>query len=468
MFYKSVKIKSLFLAMGLVLTLPLTANVSLPSIFGNHMVMQQQAEVKLWGWGKPLENIAVKPSWSADTLKTVVNNYGKWSVMLHTPEAGGSHQIHIQGYNTVTIEDILMGEVWLLSGQSNMEWTTRFGIVGGDEAAKNAENNEIRLFNVTLRTSPYKCIDVKGEWVKCTTETMYDFSAIGYFFGDKLNKELNVPVGLISSNWGGTPIESWIPDTEIYASEKLDDASHKIPYFPWAPSKPGVTYNAMIAPIMPFTIKGVLWYQGEANVENAYAYTDFLELLVSNWRKGFHTDFDFYYAQIAPYRDYGGEQGVQIRDAQRRALQCIDHSGMMVVSDIGDTVDIHPRRKIEAGQRFADLALNKTYGKRNFPVSGPLFKSYIIKGNTIEVSFDYNEGLYCKEGDLQWFEVAGEDMKWHKAKAEIKADKIYVSSKKVKKPLQVRFAWHNAATPNLFNKYDLPASCFTTENWMSK
>ncbi len=441
------------------------ANVSLPSIFGNHMVMQQNSEVKLWGWGKPFENIAVSTSWSSDTLKTVVNHNGNWSVQLITPKAGEVQSIHIQGYNTVEISDILIGEVWLCSGQSNMEWCARYGIINGEEAIKNATNNEIRFFNVVWRTSPYKCIDVAGEWVKCTPETMPDFSAIGYFFGKELNEKLQVPVGLISSNWGGTPIESWIPEFEILSNSELCDAASKVPYFPWAPSKPGYTYNAMIAPLMPFPMKGVLWYQGEANVDNAYAYTNMLETLVNNWRKNFETDFAFIYAQIAPYNDYQLDKGVKVRDAQRRALPEISNSAMVVLGDIGDTTNIHPKNKIDAGKRFAQTALNKAYGQSEYPVSGPLFKDYVVNGNKVEVTFDYSEGLYANQKQLDMFELAGEDLKWHPAKAIIKDGKVVVSSKEVKKPIHVRFEWKNAVMPSLFNKYDLPASSFTTLEW---
>ncbi|MCW3806627.1 sialate O-acetylesterase [Plebeiibacterium marinum] len=464
---KSRKTKS-SLVLGLLLVISCSgvrANISLPAIFGNHMVMQQNAEVKLWGWGKPLEGVKVKTSWSADTLHTVVTQNGNWSVSLQTPSAGETHEIAIQGYNKVEIKDVLMGEVWLCSGQSNMEWSVDHGIINGEEAAREAENNEIRLFHVVWKSSPYPCIDLDGQWVKCTPETMRPFSAIGYFFGKELNKKLNCPVGLISSNWGGTPIEAWIPEYEIRSRKKLNDAANKLPHFAWAPNEVAYTYNAMIAPLLPFSIKGVLWYQGEANVDNAYVYTDMLELLVKTWRDKFNTEFDFYYAQIAPFMHYQNDDGVKVRDAQRRALDRISNSAMVVLSDIGDTTDIHPRKKIDAGKRFAQVALNKTYGYEEYPVSGPLFKDYLIKENKIEVLFDYSDGLYCSDKKLTMFELAGEDLQWYPAKAVIKQGKVVVSSGKVSRPVHVRFAWTNAATPNLFNKYNLPASGFTTLEW---
>ncbi len=443
----------------------LQAKVALPSIFGNHMVMQQNSDEKLWGWGKPFEEVKVTTSWTSDTLKTVVNQNGHWSFMLHTPKAGGPHKITIQGYNTVTIDDILMGEVWLCSGQSNMEWCASYGFINSEEEVKNATHEELRLFHVNWRTSPYRCIDVEGEWVKCTPETMKDFSAIGYFFGRELNQNLKVPVGIISSNWGGTPVEAWIPTEKIQASQELSDAANKVPYFPWAPNKPGYTFNSMIAPIIPFAIKGVLWYQGEANVDNAYAYTDMLEELVKSWREEFKTNFAFHYAQIAPYKDYLKTSGVEVRDAQRRALNRISNANMVILSDIGDTTDIHPRNKVDAGMRFASSVLNQTYGLKEYPLSGPLFKDYRVDGNKVEVSFDYSDGLYCSEKELEMFEVAGADLKWYHAKAVIKNEKVIVSSNKVKEPVYVRLGWTNTATLKLFNNDNLPASSFTTEEW---
>lgn len=447
--------------------LPITtySNVSLPAIFGKHMVMQQNSAVKLWGWGKPMEKIKVTMSWCNDVLYTVTSNNAKWSVIVKTPKAGGPYSIQIEGYNSVVIDDILIGEVWLLSGQSNMEWKTSFGISKVGEEVENATDNEIRFFSVTLKTSPTKCVDVSGQWMKCTPESMNDFSAIGYFFGKELNNQLKIPVGLISSNWGGTPIETWIPEQEILASNELTESAQKVPYFPWAPNMPGYVYNAMIAPIMPFPLKGVLWYQGEANVDNSATYTQSLETLVRSWRGGFKTDFAFYYAQIAPFTHYAKDAGVKVREAQRRALKSISNSGMVVMSDIGDTLDIHPRNKIDAGKRFAHLALNKTYKLNEFPASGPLFTSFTVKGSEVEVIFDYADGLYCDNADLKHFELAGEDGVWFFAQAYIKNDKVIVKSKKVRHPVNVRFAWGNSATPKLFNKDDLPASCFTTSDF---
>jgi len=458
-------LKAVLLCAALLLSINVSANISLPAIFGKHMVMQQNSEVKLWGWGKPLENVYVTTTWSADTLHTVVDQNGNWSVFINTPAAGQIHEVSIQGYNKLTISDILMGEVWLCSGQSNMEWSVNHGINNGEEAAKQAENNEIRLFHVVWRSAPYPNIDLKGQWVKCTPETMHPFSAIAYFFGKELNDKTGYPVGLISSNWGGTPVESWIPEYEIKSRKALDAAANKLPHFAWAPNEVAYTYNAMIAPLLPFKIKGVLWYQGEANVDNAWAYADMLELLVKTWREKFNTDFAFYYAQIAPYMHYQNDDGVKVRDAQRRALDVIPNSGMALMSDIGDTADIHPRMKLEAGQRFAQLALNKTYGYGDYPASGPLYIGHEIKDNNVIVSFSYAKGLHGTNKTISGFEVAGEDMLWHPANAIIKKNKVIVYSDDVQQPVYVRFEWKNSVIPNLFNESGLPASSFTSFEW---
>ena len=449
------------LVVSLLFSFHLKANVSLPAIWGDHMVLQQNAEVKLKAWGKPMEKIQFTTSWSSDTLKTTVDNSASWSVIFKTPKAGGPYSIKIQGYNTIEIHDILIGEVWLLSGQSNMEWTTKAGIIGGDGAIKEATNKEIRFFEVTDRTTDYPAYDVSGQWEVCTQETMPNFSAIGYFFGKKLQEQLNWPVGLISSNWGGTPIETWIPRDSILNDSHLLASSKLLKEYPWAPIKPGVCFNAMIAPLMPYPIAGVLWYQGEANTDNPETYTDMLETLIKSWRAGFQHDFPFYFAQIAPLAGYLPLAGVKVRDAQRRALR-VPKTGMIELSDIGDTTNIHPKNKIPAGYRFADLVLNTTYRMKEFPVSGPLFSGFKVDGKKAIVSFDYSDGLHIKGKKLTLFELENEDGKWYHAKAIIKNSHVIVFSSKVKNPVNVRYAWSNPATPNLFNSWNLPASCFTS------
>ncbi|MCU4177246.1 sialate O-acetylesterase [Carboxylicivirga sp. N1Y90] len=443
-----------------------TAKVSLPSIFNNHMVLQQNSEVKLWGWANPTEKVTVTTSWSTDTLETWGNSHCDWSVNLSTPSAGGPYEITIQGYNKIVLNDVLLGEVWLLSGQSNMEWHAQLGFDNSEQEVKNAKHPNIRFFTVSRRTSQYPQSNVEGQWQACTPESMKYFSAIGYIFGRTLKDSLNVPIGLINTAWGGSPIEIWMPEATINNDAFLLEESKKIEEMAWSAREPGQAYNAMIAPIMPYNIAGVLWYQGETNAANPKAYTKMLSTMVDSWRNGFKKDFPFYYAQIAPWNNYGPVSGAQVREAQRRALGVIDNSGMVVVSDIGDTLDIHPRNKIDAGLRFANLALNQTYGKSDLPISGPLYSSFTTKGNKVLVQFHYSEGLYEKGSALELFEVKDSDGTWFPAKAKIKNNSIEVYNKKVEKPIGVRFAWSSNATPGLFNAQGLPASCFTSEEDM--
>lgn len=444
------------------------ANISLPSVFGSHMVLQQNSKVKLWGWGNPTEQVVVTVSWNTDTIRTVVNNQCDWAVWLETPAAGQAHAITIKGYNKVVLEDVLMGEVWLLSGQSNMEWSAQFGFNNSEEEVKKANHPDIRLFQVTRQASKYPQDNVEGQWKLCTPESMLPFSAIGYFFGRTLNDSLNVPIGLINTAWGGSPIEIWMPEPAITNDDYLMKQSQRLEDMAWSAREPGRAYNAMIAPLMPLNIAGVLWYQGETNAANPEAYTKMLSTLANTWRDGFEKDFSFFYAQIAPWNGYGPVAGVQVREAQRRALKHIEKSGMIVVSDIGDTLDIHPRNKLDAGLRFANLALNKTYGKTHLPSSGPIFNSYIAKGKKVTVHFDYGKGLKANGPALNMFEVKDENGQWHKAKARIRKQTVEVWSNQVVNPHGVRFAWHSTATPLLVNAYGLPTSCFTSEEDITK
>jgi sialate O-acetylesterase len=291
---------------------------------------------------------------------------------------------------------------------------------------------------------------------------MRNFSAIAYFFARKLHKELGVPVGLINSSWGGTPAESWMPEEVIRNDSFLREAAARQKPVPWGPVEPGRIYNSMISPMIPFRIAGVLWYQGEANTVNAYAYKEILSGLIKSWRGGWGYDFPFYFAQIAPYRYGNPFEGVEVRDAQRKVLE-VPNTGMVVLSDIGDTTDIHPKNKQDAALRFANLALNRYYKTIKTEDSGPLFKDMMIDKNKAIISFDHSEGLHVVGNKIGCFEIAGADKIFYPADARIKDQQVVVKSDKVKLPVAVRFAWTNTATPNLFNSANLPASCFTSE-----
>ena len=442
------------------------ANVSLPAIFGNHMVLQQNAEVTIWGWSKPLEEITVRGSWDEKSVKIKVGNHGNWQVKLHTPGAGGPYTVTVQGYNKVIIEDVLIGEVWLCSGQSNMEWTVNIGIENGEQHATEANHPQIRFFTVLHRAATTPQLDLDGEWVVCTPETMRNFSAIGYFFGNALQQNLGAPIGLINSSWGGTPAEIWTEPTAIAQDKILADAATKLPDAPWGPKEPGSAYLAMIQPLIPFQIAGALWYQGEANTANGATYNQLLTTMVKTWRAAWGYEFPFYYVQIAPFKYGRAMEGVLVRDAQRQATQSIPNSGMVVISDIGNTENIHPKNKIDVGIRLANWALHYTYGKKDVVASGPMYRNRTIEKNKIRLFFDYAEqGLMTKGKELTYFEIAGEDQQFVPAQARIEGNTVIVQAKTVKNPVAVRFAWSNTAEPNLFNKAGLPTSCFRTDDW---
>jgi len=448
----------------LLISTTMMANVSLPNIFSDNMVLQRNSEVKIWGWGNPKEEIKLVAGWNNQEYKTVANNQAKWEITIKTPEAGGPFTISIKGYNEVVLKNILIGEVWLCSGQSNMEMSVSWGIDDGEEEAKNATNPNIRFFTVPKLTAESPQNNLLGNWVESTPETMKYFSAVGYFFAKRLREDLkNVPIGLISSNWGGTPAEIWMPEDVVNNDPLLLENAKKLNEQEYGPRQPGRAYNAMIYPIVGFKIAGTLWYQGESNV-GSLVYDKTLGALITSWRKEWKDDFPFYYVQIAPFKTGSNNfSNVTVRDSQRKLLKEVSKTGMVVISDISDTIDIHPKNKKSVGIRLANLALADTYKVNTNLVNSPLFKNIKIEKNKVVVSFDYAEGLYFKDKKSNQFEVAGTDGVFYPAEASIKNNEVILTSKKVLNPVKVRFAWGNTTQSDLFNKANLPASCFTTE-----
>ena len=441
------------------------ANVILPSVFSDHMVLQQNDEVKFWGWANPNEELVIKPSWTNEVYKTKASNQAAWELKISTPSYGGPYTITITGYNQIVLRDILIGEVWLCSGQSNMEMTASWngGIKNMDEVTK-ANKSNIRFFTVskTSATSPQN--NLLANWELCTPEVMKNSSAVAYFFATRLQNDLkDVPIGLIVSAWGGTPAEIWMPEETINNNTVLLEAANQIKKpVQWGPTEPARAYNAMINPLVGFNLAGVLWYQGEANV-GAKNYDKTLSALINSWRTIWEDNFPFYYVQIAQY-EYGENHfgGAEIRNAQRLVLNQTKNTGMVVIDDVSTAHDIHPKDKKTVGIRLANIALSKHYKTFDSEIYGPLFKSVSFEKRKAYVSFNNSEGLYIK-GKNSLFEIAGTDNKFHQAKIKIKNNKIILCSKDVKKPIQVRYAWKNTAQSNIFNKANLPASTFTTE-----
>jgi sialate O-acetylesterase len=448
----------------LMICVSVKANITLPNIFGDNMVLQRNSEVKIWGWANPKEEIKLVSGWNNQEYKTVANNQAKWELTIKTPEAGGPYTISIKGYNEVVLKNILIGEVWVCSGQSNMEMSASWGIENGDEEVKNAANSNIRFFTVSKSTALTPQNNVLGNWVESTPETMKYFSAVGYFFAKRLREDLkNVPIGLISSNWGGTPAEIWMPEEVVQNDPVLLENAKKLNEQEYGPHQPGRAYNAMIAPITGFKIAGTIWYQGESNV-GSLVYDKTLSALIASWRKAWNDEFPFYFVQIAPYKNGTNNfSNVTVRNSQRKILKEVPKTGMVLTSDISDTIDIHPKNKKSVGIRLANLALAETYKVNSNLVNGPLFKEIKTNKNKVTVSFDYAEGLYFKDKKSNQFEVSDTDGIFYPAEASIKNNEVILTSKKVSNPVKVRFAWGNTIQSDLFNKVNLPASCFTSE-----
>lgn len=438
----------------------------MPAIFADHMVLQQQSDAPIWGWAGPGSEVIIAPSWPGDEVKVKVSNMGFWKSSIKTPTAGGPYTIKITGTGELTLSDVMIGEVWICSGQSNMEWSMNASIDGKAEVP-NANNANIRLFQSKKMGAEFPQEKGEGEWKTTTPEHVQWFSAVGYFFGKKLQQELNVPIGLINVSWGGTPADVWIPEEAVLSNAKLKEANKKLRLDTRWPMQPGVVYNAMINPLVPFQVAGAIWYQGEGNTASPLAYKDMMEALITSWRKNFNKDFPFYFVQIAPFSGYGEiETGTLIREQQVKTLE-VPKTGMVVISDhVEDVKDIHPKNKMPVGERLANYALGDTYGKTGFVYKTPLYKSYKIEKNKIRILFNnVPTTLVAKGGDPTEFMIAGGDKNFVPAKVKIDGNSVVVYSKEVKAPVAVRFGWPNGSIPNLFSKEGLPVSCFRTDDW---
>lgn len=429
------------------------------------MVLQQKSNITIWGWSEPGEKITIRVGWDTAKYLATGSSGAKWKVEVATPAGGGPYTISIEGNNKLLLEDVLVGEVWVCSGQSNMEMSVNWGLPYQDEVSR-ATNTKIRFFHIPRTTSQYPQEDVKAKWVVCTPDEMKNFSAAGYFFGKNLQENLQVPVGLINSSWGGTPAETWTPRQLVEGDSILKNASASLKTSNGWPIEPGLAYNAMIYPITNFSIAGTIWYQGESNVGTASTYTSLFTTMINSWRKAWQKEFPFYFVQIAPFAGYGdNSSSAFLREAQTKSLS-VANTGMVLTADLVDNInDIHPKMKKEVGERLANLALAETYGKQNAAYKIPTYKNIQVQKNKIKVWFNNADTGLISKGALTEFFIAGKDQKFVPAEAKIEGNSIVVWNKNIEKPVAVRYGFRNAAVLNLYNKEGVPVNLFRTDDW---
>lgn len=486
------------------------ADVKLPALFTPHMVLLRNAKDKVWGWAQPGE--AIKVGINGQVKTTEAGKDGKWSVTLDPMPAGGPHSLSISGKNTIVIDDVLVGEVWICSGQSNMEWSVS-AANDADLESLTAKYPKIRLITVPLVGTQEPQSDFKGKWELCSPQSVRGFSAVGYFFGRQLYETLDVPIGLIDNAWGGSSCEAWIrrdllegdskyadlmsnwkkqeadaPKAEIEFQKKLDEwkaAAEKAkaekkpaPRRPNGPAdamrgqhRPANIYNGVLKPTIGYGIRGAIWYQGESNTGNAKLYRDMFPLMIKSWRDEWGIgDFSFYWVQLADFlaeRPQPGDSNwAELREAQTLTMNRLPKTGQAVIADLGETQDIHPRDKQNVAKRLARWALANDYGV-NVPYRSPQFASLSIKGDKATVRFNHvGSGLKAFDvPEIKGFAIAGKDGKYVWAKAKIVGtDTVEVSAEGVKEPTAVRYAWADNPVANLYSVAGLPVTPFRSDS----
>jgi len=450
------------------------AEVKLPAIVSSNMVLQRNTTITLWGWADANEKMSITASWLNKKIKIKADEAGDWKVDMRTANSKAPQTIKIKSKKSdILLENILFGEVWLCSGQSNMGQKIRgyYGqpTFGSLEAIATANNENLRLFTVTRQADTVSRDTLAGYigWQSAKPGSVKDFSAIAYFYGQKLQEILDVPVGMIHTSWGGSLVEAWISHEMLSSIQEVDLSEVDLRR---GNRFPTVLFNAMINPLIPYTIKGALWYQGEANASRPEQYKTLFPAMVKDWRTRWGIgNFPFYYVQIAPYAYGRGEDDHSVplmREAQLKCLDLIPNSGIAITLDIGVEKVIHPAKKKEVADRLLYNALNQTYGYEAVDFSGPVMDSVKTMNDTMMVTFKHIEqGLYSY-GELEGFEIAGSDKVFHPAVATIKRGKsVIVKSDKVMNPVAVRYAWRDWVKGTLFDTNLLPASSFRTDSW---
>jgi len=452
-----------------------SAELKLPAMFTSGAVLQQEMPVPVWGWADP--DAEVKVSFAGQTKTTKAGKNGKWLVKLDALKMNqqAAAMTVASGQQKLTVENVLVGEVWFCSGQSNMEMTVGGSIV--PDFVKPAELSMIRHIKVPHVRAAEPADDFKGAWQVCDAGAVRGFTAVGFFFAYQLEKQLDVPVGLIGCNWGGTRIEPWTPPQGFAQVDQLDAAKIR---------DASSMYNGMAAAVQPYAIRGALWYQGESNGGEGESYFWKMKALVQGWRTTWgQGEFPFYFVQLANFRNpnpdpAGGDGWAKLREAQLKTIREVPKTGMAVITDIGEAGNIHPRNKFDVGRRLALWALANDYGKKDLVYSGPICKDMKVEGDKIRVTFDHvGSGLTAARkasaqsiepprpvDKLEGFAVAGADKKWVWADAVVDGPAVVVSSKDVKSPVAVRYGFSmNPDKANLYNKEGLPASPFRSDDW---
>lgn len=451
--------------------------IKLPAIFQDGMVLQQSTKVAFWGTTDPSKPVRIETSWNQETYEVKADAEGNWKLKVKTPVAGGPYTVQLDDGDKRTLRDVLIGEVWICSGQSNMAMPvkgfSKQPILGSAELIKNAKNPNIKLFRIPTAQSLSPLQACNAAWESADAASVSLFSAVGYQFATMLQKKLNVPIGIIESAYGGTKVQAWMEQASVQKFPELQkelqaESDKRTSKGKVTKNTPTVLFNAMINPILGYTFRGALWYQGEGNRTQASHYAAWFAEMVHSWRKLWNQgEFPFYYVQIAPYKYDGQNESAFLREAQLKALSLIPNSGMAITLDIGSKQTIHPPQKTKVTERLVNLALSEVYGQSHIDTEGPLYKGMKTKRNIVTLSFKNTaEGLTSSGKELTNFEIAGADRVFHPAVAEISGkDWITVSSEEVQHPIAVRYAFKDWVLGDLYNTAGLPASSFRTDHW---
>ena len=460
---------SLFIGLS---TLTMSAKVRLPQFFSDGMVLQQQSECNLWGWAEPGKKVSISTSWDKKSFMVTARKDGLFSLKVKTPEAGGPYFIGFKDQDYVQLNNVMIGEVWICSGQSNMEMQMKGfkqqPVEGTTEELLRCKDANLRLFTVKRHASLTPEQDVTGQWNEANSASVREFSATAYYFGRALRQVLDVPVGLICTSWGGSACEAWMHPDWLKAFPKVNQHVTEADVEKLQQRCPTALYNGQLKPLVGYTMRGAIWYQGEDNIPRYDYYAPLMKAMVEGWRSDWKQgNFPFYYCQIAPY-DYsliGWENSQYLREQQANAETMIDNARMAVLMDAGLEYGIHPRKKRQAGERLALLALSNTYEQKGLP-DFATYKEVTFQNDTAVVSFDRSkEWVYFEHGPKsQNFEIAGADKVFYPADAWVSRNRVYVHSDKVKAPVAVRYAFRDWVEGDLMHD-GLPVSSFRTDDW---